>query len=856
MPQVVAAAAVWLAAAIVPGATAVAGSVIATSAVAAFATTAIATALQVAFYAAVSQALMKPDVAAAADGRATEWAADPNAAIPFVMGRRGLSGIIVHRDTYGANNKYLANVTVYSGGGPVNAFGDFLVDGVAATFTGEAMNGSPAGRLYRQTKTGAQPDTALTSPSVSPSASLSDWGSSHKLSGYACSMITLQQDGDFKYWPAGIPRTLQVVQGIKSWDPRLDSTWPGGSGSCRLATPSTWVYSTNGAIHALNWALGIRHNGVLVGGIGLSVDGIDVSAFIDAANIADTNSWTCSAVAYSDAPTGDDKYQVLAALLQAAGAVPSRKAGKISCVSRAASPASVVTITAADTAGPFDFRAGAPREGRINTIIPRCVQEAHEWEMVDLEPVIGTTYVTEDGGATRSRGATYAYVSDADQAAQLAAYDIADSREGITGTIALKPYFRDLEPGDAFTINEDGFALTSQKCLVLSRSYDPARDVVTVTFRSETAAKHAWALGITGVSPTNPTLGTTDPSITPTPSGSDWTLTAGTGETPSIVLTGAISTSVLVSRIVIEYRVDGSSDWIAFGEFSAGTTDVEVTGLLGATAYEMAVSYRNVFNALGSRLELGPVTTGNVTFTNQGDLATLDDVTFGAGGQVLREDGLTNVTDAIAVTSLGTAAAITSQGALATANQVNLGASGRVYRDDGATRLTDAVAVTSLGTAAAITSQGALATLSTVDTAQIATGAATRVFNYLDDANLNPATNPAAATPVPVLVYEHTFTTGAGECVLWLQWEQGSVSSGNQAILWCFIDDTWDHDGSVVVGAADYYSGASVNGGQIASFQLGSLTAGSHTVRVYAYKTLSGSLSISRRRGTVLNSIR
>lgn len=812
---------------------------------------AVAVATQ-AIISAVTQAITKPEVAAS-EGRPTEWAADPNAAIPFVMGRRGVSGIIVHRDTYGANNKYLANVTVYSGGGPVNAFGDFLVDGVAATFTGEAMNGSPAGRLYRQTKTGAQPDTALTSPTVSPSASLSDWGSSHKLSGYACSMITLQQDGDFKYWPAGIPRTLQELQGILAWDPRLDSTWPGGSGSCRLATPSTWVYSTNGAIHALKWALGIKHNGVLVGGIGASVDGIDVTAFIDAANIADTNSWTCSAVAYSEAPSGDDKYQVFEALLQTAGAVPSRKAGKISCVSRAANPSSVVTITAADTAGPFEFRAGAPREGRINTIIPRCVQEAHEWEMVDLEPVIGTTYVTEDGGATRSRGATYAYVSDADQAAQLAAYDIADSREGITGTITLKPYLRDLEPGDAFTINEDGFALSSQKCLVLSRSYDPSADVVTVTFRSETAAKHAWALGITGVSPTSPTLGTADPSITPTPSGSDWTLTAGTGETPSIVLTGAVSTSVLVSRIVIEYRVDGSSDWIAFGEFSAGTTDVEVTGLLGATAYEMAVSYRNVFNALGSRLELGPVTTGDVTFTDQGNLATLDQVNLGASGQVYREDTSTRLTDAAAVTSLGTAAAITSQGALATVNQVNLGASGAVYRDDGATRVTDALAITSLGTAAAITSQGALATKSTVDSAEIASGAATRIFNYADDTPVSPGTFPGAS-PAPSLLYTATVTTGAGECVLWLQWNQYSASTDTLS-LWCYVDAVWDYDGSDVINFTDYFFSAPVNGGQMASFQLGNLSAGSHTFRVYVYKS-GGSIGYQRVRGTVLNSIR
>lgn len=609
MPQVAAAAAAFIVSAV--GATGATAAII-TAGV----NLAVAAATQ-AVISSITQAITKPDVAAA-EGRPTEWAADPNAAIPFVLGRRGVSGVIVHRDTYGANNRFLANVTVYSGGGPINAYGDFLVDGATVSFTGEAMNGSPAGRLYRQTKLGDQPDTALTSPTVSPAASLSDWGASHKLSGYACSMITLQQDGDFKYWPAGIPRTLQEIQGIKSWDPRLDSTWPGGSGSCRLATPSTWVYSTNPIINALKWALGIKHNGVLVGGIGSSVDGIDVAAFIAAANVADTNSWTVSAVAYSDAPSGDDKYQVLEALLQAGGAVPSRKAGKISCVSRAANPSSVVTITAADTAGPFDFRAGASREGRINTIIPRCVQEAHEWEMVDLEPVTSSTYVTEDGGATRSRGVTYAYVANADQAAQLAAYDIADSREGITGTITLKPYLRDLEPGDAFTINEDGFALASQKCLVLSRSYDPARDVVTVTFRSETAAKHAWALGKTGVAPSSPTLGTVDPATVPTPDVANWSVTTPTNSSPTLLLSGAVPTSVNVSKVIVEYREDGSTDWRTFGELGPSTIGAELAGLTANTDYEIAVSYRNTFGALGDRLVLAPETTG---YLAGGDLA-------------------------------------------------------------------------------------------------------------------------------------------------------------------------------------------------------------------------------------------
>lgn len=562
-------------------------------------------ALEALAYAGIA-ALTTPRVGAA-EGRPTQWSADPDAPIPFVFGRRALAGQIVHRDTFGPDNRYQGIVTVYSGGGPINAFGDTIVDSVARTFTGETMNGSPTGGLYRQTRLGAQPDTALTSPSVG--SALSTWGSTYKLSGKACSMITLAIDSKMSMWPTGEPKVLQVIQGVLAWDPRLDSTWPGGSGSCRLATPSTWVYSTNPIIHALKWALGLKENGILVGGIGASVGAIDVASFISAANVADTNSWTGAAIAYSL----DDKFQVFSAMLQAGGAVPARKAGQISCISRGAAPASVVTISAADTAGPFEFQAGSPRSGRINTIIPRCVSESHDWEMVDLSPVSNSTYITEDGGATRSKGVDYAYVSAKDQAAQLARYDIADSREGITGTIPLKPYMRDLAPGDAFTITDDGLALSGQKCLVLSRSYDPKSDVVQVTFRSETAAKHAWALSGTGTLPATPSLGTVDPSTVPTPSTSDWTLAAGAGGVPSLVITGAVPSTVNASAIVVEYKTVAGATWILAGEYNANTVKVEIPGLTAATAYTARVSYRSTFDTVGSAQVLTATpTTGTV----------------------------------------------------------------------------------------------------------------------------------------------------------------------------------------------------------------------------------------------------
>jgi len=610
MPQVIAWAAVAVVSAALPGVTAAGTAFITTTSAMATVATVAATALQAAAYAGIA-ALATPQVAAPS-GRPTEWSADPDAAIPFVFGLRGYAGEIRNRGEFGPNNRYEGIVTVYSGAGPINAFGDFLVDGDVKTFTGELMDDT-YDRLWLQRKVGSQPDTALTSPTLPGGYTLDGWTSAHKLSGKACSMITLRQDGDFRFWPTGEPKVLQVIQGLLCYDPRLDSTYPGGSGSCDLGDRTTWVYSTNGAIHALNWALGLRENGILVGGIGASVGAIDVDSLINAANVADTNGWTCGAIAYSL----DDKFQVYSALLQAAGAVPARKAGKISCMSRGDAPASIVTITVADTAGPFEFQGGAPREGRINTAVPRCVSATHNWDMVDLAPVSSSTYVTEDGGE-RQRGLDYAYVTDADQAAQLARYDIADSREGISGTIPLKSYMRDLAHGDCFTIDEPGFALEGQKCRVLSRSFDPKTGVVNVTFRSETDAKHAWALSGTGTLPATPAIGGTDPASVPTPDVADWALAAGTGSVPSVVLTGAVPADVNVRGVIVEYKAAAGSTWLPWTEASGDLTEAEITGITANTATGIAVSYRNIYGVPGSRLVLSSATSG---YIQGGDVA-------------------------------------------------------------------------------------------------------------------------------------------------------------------------------------------------------------------------------------------
>ena len=70
---------------------------------------------------------------------------------------------------------------------------------------------------------------------------------------------------DPKVWAGGYPDWTFVCQGIKLYNPTKDST-VGGSGSHRLATPSTWEFSDNPAVIIYNILLGIYYGSTWIWG--------------------------------------------------------------------------------------------------------------------------------------------------------------------------------------------------------------------------------------------------------------------------------------------------------------------------------------------------------------------------------------------------------------------------------------------------------------------------------------------------------------------------------------------------------------------------------------------------------------
>jgi hypothetical protein len=559
-------------------------------------------------------------------GSPTQFKIDLQAPIPIMIGRTLNAGYIVHRESYGTKNAYQSFVAVISGAGPIDAIEAFQVDRTTITFTGGAADGFYSSWMWLDTQLGATPEAdALTPPAEA--GAMPAWDANSKLSGYAAFLWTLKFDTKGKKYSAGVPQPGVIARGVKVYDPRLDSTYPGGTGAHRSDDETTWEYSANPWLHALAWTIGRHHNGKRVAGAGVPIDAIDVAAFVEAANVADTNSWVAGGVV--DTSPGQ-KWNNLKLMAQAGGGEPVRIGALVSCTVNAPK-VSLDTITYSDIVGEAVVPATQSRRDRINGIVPKYRSEDHGWEVVPADVVSVGTYVTEDGGE-RTREVDYPLVQDVDQAAQLAAYDIVNAREFGPISLPLKTRWIGYKPGDCVTINVPELNLVSQTAIVIGRALDPQSGVVTLTLKSETAAKHAFALGVTGTAPPTPDLSVPDLSDVDAPGGGAWTLAgtalAGDGSTlPVLVFEGAVD-DPNAEAVLFEYYAGTAApidedDWISADLAGVNVTHREIASVMAGTSYVGAVSYR-VNGVIGNRLVLGPVVTG---------------IASTGGGRVLLESG-------------------------------------------------------------------------------------------------------------------------------------------------------------------------------------------------------------------------
>lgn len=463
-----------------------------------------------------------------AQGSTTNITIGANMPSPYIMGEAYYGGSRVHLVGYGTQNdvpnSYLLAVDVYGVGGPYEALVGAYLDFSPVTFSGDAATGHYSNdTLYRDFQLGETPESSALAPHW---AGAPDWGSGYKLSGKPAIAWNARFPKDGKRWGSGFAQTGAVWQGVLCYDPRLDSTYPGGSGSHRWASPSdkaafsaakaTWTYSRNPGLHALRYALGSWERDETntdapyqkVFGIGLDWDGLVIADFIELANVSDDNGWTCNGVIFEPG----DKWANLKSIAQSGGSEPCFRNGRLGF--KINTPrVSLDTITIDDVADECSFPAMQSYRDRINTLIPKYKSSDHKWEFVASSSVQVLEYVEEDG-EEKSEELPFNLVTNADQAAQLAGYDLVARREAGPIEVVCKPRMRLYGPGDMVTLGNLGAGpqFDGKDCIILKRSMDPATMKVALTLVTENPDKHEYALGLTGTSP--PAITITGPDET------------------------------------------------------------------------------------------------------------------------------------------------------------------------------------------------------------------------------------------------------------------------------------------------------------------------------------------------------
>lgn len=434
-----------------------------------------------------------------ARGSVTQVLIAPDAPQPYVMGEGYFAGVLRHDVGYGATLKKVPNPyrfmpVVYSGGGPVQS--------ISPRFDFETIPSWYNGFLYTDTQLGACPEADALSPQW---AGATGWSSSSKLSGQAAIGWSALFDKDGKRF-AGVDLRSSIGaygQWVKVYDPRKDSTFPGGSGSHRLGDEITYEYSANPALHAGTYAYGRYQNGKRTMGMGLAADAIDWAVIAAWANTCEANNWlNFFGVVYEPG----DRWANLKDICFAGGAEPVAL-GQLTFRYRAPTVA-LDTITEADlTDDDQSVMAMQSFRDRINTGIPKYRSPAHNWEMVDAEPVVNSTFLTEDGEEKRETWPCN-FVTDEDQASQLVAYHIWDSRELAPITLVCMPRLRAYRPGECLHLDLPELGLDTT-AIILRRELDPATMKVKLELMGETSAKHAYCLGLTGTAPPTPAIGQT-----------------------------------------------------------------------------------------------------------------------------------------------------------------------------------------------------------------------------------------------------------------------------------------------------------------------------------------------------------
>lgn len=590
-----------------------------------------------------------------------------------VFGLGAVAGSLVDAFNYGG--KYGTDWEVM-----VVAIADHLCDSLVGFYVNDAYvafggDGAVAGYngqlqvFWRPGSADQVPPATLTS--------YGGWAGTDRLRGVAYVVFAYKADAsDAKspVWTGGRPSFLSVVRGLKLYDPRRDSTVPGGFGAHRWSDPSTREWSDNAELCRYNYDRGIYacdrvdQPSQLLIGRGLSAIEAPPERIFAAANLCDEDvplktggsekRYRVGGVIAASDKFGDVAEDFAAAM----GGIVIQPEGSVAVEpGHAKAPVAYITdddLVAGTKVTFSEMRTEADEEW-CNTVIPRYVEPTQKWTDHGAPIRRNSADVLADGGP-REAPLNLKLVTSGTQAQRIGEIRRRMGRLQRSAGITLGPRFAELESGDwiVWTSARRTKGLPVQFRIesdALSREWRNS-----LSLREINASVFAWSTndqiadGATAEAQGPPDgFGVPDPG--------SWSLVGGalTGadgaQIPAIVFQGAVE-DTYVSEVRFEYRPYDATAGINEGWIGTELAAPQVTErrvvLAGGVQYQGAVSYRFPGGQPGERLILGPVVAGDLSL-GQGDyLKLVVDKVTSAGRTLTKTAGINGNFDASAYSTV------------------------------------------------------------------------------------------------------------------------------------------------------------------------------------------------------------
>lgn len=371
---------------------------------------------------------------------------------------------------------------------------------------------------------------------------------------------------------SGVTSRVTVrTNGALIYDPRLDSTVSGGSGSQRANTQSTWAWdanaSRNPALQLLWYLLGWKINGKLAVGRGIPPARLDLASFAVAANACDAsitlNGGGTEPRYRADGVVteGDDPQSVIESLCAAMNAVLRDAGGKLSLTvltNDLASP--VASFTEADILGSEQWDQTPSLSSTFNICRGRRVDPSDNalYQLVDVPEAS----LTSNDGIDRIDTMDMPFVSSNGQAQRLLKQRL--QRKQYQGKFTLTGNARwwQTSLGNVIQLSHAGLGWTNKLFRVAAQSI--SRDGTTkMTLIEENAAIYAWSNNeAAAVTPGTPTI--YDPLHSP--------LSVITAKLGTVAVPRGFWSSASVAYNVNDLVYYGGTAWICILAYTSSAT--------------------------------------------------------------------------------------------------------------------------------------------------------------------------------------------------------------------------------------------------------------------------------------------